>query len=271
MQYDFDPVIIMFEYDIPAESFPTEQYSVSFLEPTFKDRLQAFKEFPIGAQCGYTVQEVLISRCLTKVNGSPIQPLGIDLIENIKQMPHKDYQHLLSTFMAVCQINDDDSALVKQVVTQYSKSIDAEVSISSDLMPSGEHSVRFLLPRVDSKIKCQSMWGDSNESELGYSFEELFCTYSLTSVDGQTVPNPQGVSKEKLLGYFYEFPLADVQFVVSVFLGLTAINRSEADTSIDLGKQLRANRKKKNKSHPATTTNSQSANSPKSKKQVDAT
>lgn len=264
----------MTTFEIPAESFPTGQYSVTLKEPLFRDRMEAFNEYPQGTQCGYTVQELLIAKCLQAVNGESIgaNSVGYQRIENIKSMHHKDYQHMLATFMTLTQLSDSDQGLVKAISQQYSKSLDPEVLIPREYMPAGSCAVQFHLPRVDAKIRCQSMMGDSTEAELGYSFEELFCAYSLLRIDSTTLPNPRNSSKETLINHFNDLPLADVNFLLSVFLNLTAMNRNEADKSIGLGKQLRAQMHDRSllieKSAQPTAT--QSKSSPKSKKSTAA-
>ena len=260
----------MTTFEIPAESFPTGQYSVTLKEPLFKDRMEAFNEYPQGTQCGYTVQELLIAKCLIAINGEKITggTASHQLIDNIKSMHHKDYQHMLAVFMTLTQLSDEDQALVKSISQQYARSLDPEVSISKESMPSGLHNVRFFLPKVDGKIRCQAMMGDSTEADLGYSFEELFCAYSLLTVDNQGLPSSRNRSKESLINLFAEFPLVDANFTLSVFLSLTAMNRNEADKSIDLGKGLRAQNHDRSLliARSAQDTASRSKSSQKSKK-----
>jgi len=226
----------MHTFTIPKDKFPSKKFDVVIKEPQFKDRRVAFERHP-GRQATYTVQELLLASCLSTVNGVAV-PDSRDVLDNLKGLPHKDGQFLLSVFMSLFQLDDEEQKRAKDICQIFYETAGEFVTIDKEDMPTKQFSIAFRLPTFNDRRLVTSLYPKS-EADSGYSFEELFFSNCLTKVGATSIQEPNKRSASSSISVLDHWSLIDVQFALTVFLTLTSLDQKENDEATDLGKSLR--------------------------------
>ncbi|MFB6282859.1 MAG: hypothetical protein ABEK59_02865 [Halobacteria archaeon] len=240
---------------IPAEEIPSGSFSVDIREPTFKDRLEANKRVPENSNMGYSIPQLMLSRCITKLNNQKVNFTPKDPICNIKPMSTKDQQFLIAVFNGAFYLDDEMVEDVKSLANELREDDKKEsFHIPATRTPSETLSVTFRVPTTGQQIELDRRY-PGNSQTVGYSFEEFFFANLLTHVNGKELS-----AKDDGLDYMMEWKNIDAEYCVATFLQMNFIDRETREKANELGKKWRKQKggtKRTSKSQEDTTDSQQ--------------
>lgn len=106
---------------IPKEDMPTESFSVTFRRPTINDEMVVNRLFPgAQAQPGFTREEMLMTYCITHVDGKPVTQTKA-IIDLIDDWYHIDTQFLFGVFLNVAYLEPEDRSRAVEMGKQLRK------------------------------------------------------------------------------------------------------------------------------------------------------
>ena len=239
-------------FTIEASQLPSKLYSVTLEEPTFKDRRDAAKKLPSNpdSKIGYSLEQLLLSMCITQIDGRPIKTDPRDPIYNIRGFSPEDTQFLLTIFLEAFTLNDDLADDVRLLSEELKKDNTSGIyTIPKERMPNQEFSVTFKCPTTGDQIDIERKYPGA-DSNCGYTSEELLFAAMISHVEGVAVPE----SKD-YISLLDGWTHIDAQYALGVFLNLCYISKEKRSTAKELGKSLRS----KGKDIKSTSTRSKSS------------
>jgi hypothetical protein len=223
---------------IPAAHFPSGNYEVILREPLFKDRREANRRHPgEESRVGYTLQELLCAMCLHSVNGQEFDDSVMDIMERLRGIPHLDGQFLIAVFVSTFTMDAELIQQAKEVADGFIQSGQMVCTIPEKVLPSHKHTVSFQRPSLGGRMDLERIY-PGEDSNCGYTFEELFFSSSLVSIDGEPVPGRR--TANALIETLDNWTHLDAQFAMSVFVRSVSIDRERMQTASQLGKDYRA-------------------------------
>ena len=220
---------------IPKDAFPSGQYEVTLKAPTFKDRVLARKKHPgEDSRCGYTVQDLLCAMCLHSVNGREVPQGPFEVIDRLKQIPLADSQFLLTVFLSTFTVDEELAAKAKELADKFRSQGTQQCTIPAVDMPTGGFSVTFVEPVMEDSMRLERLYPGEN-SNCGYSFEEMVFADSIIAVDG----NPVRKTNDPIQ-LIMDWNHLDAQFACAVFLKVAYIDQQRGREGERLGKSLRS-------------------------------
>lgn len=234
---------------IPRDAFPSKAYEVELREPLFRDRVLARRRHPgEDSRCGYTVQDLLCAMCLVSVNGQPIPDGPFPIIDRLKGIPLADAQFLITVFLSAFTVDEELAAKAKDMADKFRQSACVNFTISEADMPSGKFSVTFTNPVMEDTMRLERIY-PGEQSNCGYSFEELVFADSIVAVNGEPVKKPRDP-----VDVIMDWPHIDAQFACAVFLKVAYIDQQKGREAERLGKLLRSGLHKPAESRNSATT-----------------
>jgi hypothetical protein len=234
---------------IDAGALPSKKFSVTIEEPTFKDRRDAAKKLPSNpdSKIGYSLEQLLLSMSISKINNRPIKEDPRDPIYNIRGFSPEDTQFLLTTFLEAFTLNDELADDVRNLSQDLRANNTNNIyTIPSDRMPNQLFSVTFGCPTTGDQIDIERKYPGA-DSNCGYTAEELLFAAMVTHVDGKEVS-----PTKDYISLLDEWTHIDAQYALGVFLNLCYINREERNAAKELGKSLRKNVKVSGSTSPSS-------------------
>jgi hypothetical protein len=238
-------------FTIEAEQIPSKSFSVSFREPLFEDRIAALRAAGTDEKNG-TVQELLLSLCLTAINGNPLNVVPRDPMGYYRDMQHLDAQFLLGVFTSMFYLQKEMGDQARQTGMQFKLAISQSYTIPAADTPSGSHSITFRNPTLGDRIRLEKVY-PGNNSDCGYYLDELLFAGSLAAVDGAPVQTTRD-----LISTISKWRFLDVQYALTVFINTVTLDDTDAKNVVDLGKSLWASVKD---SRPTSKSSSKSKSS----------
>ncbi len=223
-------------FTLDADKIPSKSFSVSFREPLFEDRIAAQRAAGTDEKNG-TVQELLLSLCLTAINGQPLNTVPRDPMSYYRDMKHLDAQFLLGVFTSMFYLQKEDGDRARQLGMNFKLSVAESYTIPAEELPSGGPSITFRNPTLGDRLRMETLF-PGNNSDCGYYLDELLFAGSLCAVDGVPVQTPKDMIS--LIG---KWRLLDVQYGLTVFINTVTLDDTETKSAIDLGKSLWENAK----------------------------
>lgn len=108
------------------------------------------------------------------------------------------------------------------------------IVIPRDMFPSGRYDVEMREPLFRDRVLARRRH-PGEDSRCGYTVQDLLCAMCLVSVNGQKVPEGPFPVIDRLKGV----PVADLQFLMSVFLSAFTVDEELAERAKELGEQFR--------------------------------
>ena len=224
-------------FTIESEEMPSKSVSVTFVEPTFKDRREASKRYPTSERVGYSMEELLLSMCLTGFNGTPFSSAPRDPINYLRELNHADGQYLLSTFLSMFTLDVDQAKETKEIGFKMKISPETTHSVKKGILPVSGKSFTFLTPTLGDRMHLDQIYPGA-DSNCGYTLEEMMFSAALTNIDGDTVePTKDYIAR------IDDWPHLDAQFALAIFLGTVTIDKADDAKAKSLGKSLRSKTK----------------------------
>jgi hypothetical protein len=206
---------------ISRDTLPTGQIEVDLKPPTYGDLRKARRLYPFdkaekGETIGYLPDDLLLTSLLVKVNGQPTNE-SIDLIDRLKEIPLPDRQALSLILVDAFFLSKEKANQASEHARSNKYSAYDFRSIEKGFSPTGELSVRFMLPQASVQVICERDY--LGMSKVGAGLEEYMFAYCLTHLNGQDVSK----HKDKL-GLLDDFSIEDVQYAVNYFLASSTLN-----------------------------------------------
>jgi len=224
-------------FTLPADRLPSKAFSLSFKEPTFRDRREVSAAYPTKeTRPGYSLDELLFATSITAVNGIELtQSAPRDPIELLKEMPQADEQYALMVFLSMFTLDEELEKSSRQLGTAFKTLLDVQHTIKKDQMPRQKFSVTFRKLVSGQRMALERHY-PGLDSNCGYSFDEMLLAASITHVDGHPV-EPVSNARD-IIGRLDGWSHLDAQFASNVFLNAVTIDKQEAQDAKDLGKLL---------------------------------
>lgn len=229
------------KFVIEADQMPSKTYSVTLLEPTFRDRRDASKRMPANpeARIGYSIEQLLLAMCIEGINGHVLRMDPSDPISKIKQMPPDDLQFLIAVFLEAFTLNEELAEDARALSESLKDGIRKNYTIPKEKMPNESFSITFAAPTTGMQIEVERRYPGA-DSGCGYSSEEMLFASCITHLDG--VPVEESKPKDTIT-FIDDWTHIDVQYAMGVFINLCYINREQRMSAKNLGKLLRTNDK----------------------------
>ncbi len=222
-------------FTIPHGKIPGG-FSLSFQEPTYGERKQAIIRYP-GAEKkpGYSVDELLISNKITKINDYDWNQLEGEPIARWRNFSLEDSQYIVTVFSSLFLMTQELSDEAEKLSSELKKQERTDLyTIPKHRMPNKKFSVSFKRARSGDRMDAERRY-PGMDSNCGYEFVDLFFAYCIQYVDGQPINKPAD-----LVSLMDEWPTADQLFAMAVFANMATIDRKEETDAKELGKSLRA-------------------------------
>jgi hypothetical protein len=121
-------------YTLSQDIMPTQKFSVTFRRPTANDEFEANRKFPgAAAQPGYTREELILSSCITHINGKPVEEMK-NPIDRLNEWDHIDAQFALGVFLSISYLDQEDRSkaaeLGKKFRTRERKTISSSTKVT---------------------------------------------------------------------------------------------------------------------------------------------